>query len=167
MKKADVLTTTDDKFAWNEAVMENRGKRICFVCTGNTCRSPMAAAVLNHFGKEKGYTASSAGISVFSPSGISANAAEALRRRGILPGEGNRYDLHMSSQVSAEILEECDRLIGMTESHTMSLIFTYPQFASKISSLDKSISDPFGGDLNVYLNCLDEIIDAVKAMFSL
>ena len=166
MNKSEVISP-EESFKGFEALAENEPRKICFVCTGNTCRSPMAAAVLNHFGREKGFTAVSAGLSVFSASGISQNAELALRQRGIEPAEGNRYDLHTSRQISEDILSGCDRIIGITQSHAMSLILSYPQYASKIYPMDKDISDPYGGDIDVYLSCLDDIIEAVRSMFIL
>ena len=166
MKKAEVISPEETSRGF-EIPADILPKKICFVCTGNTCRSPMAAAVLNHYGRDKGYQAVSAGLSVYSPHGISQNAEIALKHRGIVPTEGNRYDLHTSRQIDENILSECDRVIGITESHAMSLIFAYPQFASKIYPMDKDISDPYGGDEDVYISCLDDIIEAVRSMFVL
>ena len=55
--------------------------KVIFICTGNTCRSPMAAAVLNHYGAPKGIFAFSRGIYADVGAPISENAAKALENK--------------------------------------------------------------------------------------
>ena len=60
--------------------------RICFICTGNTCRSPMAEAVANALAKEKGHTdlrAFSAGLYANANDPIAPNAVAALEAAGL------------------------------------------------------------------------------------
>ena len=68
MENQTAVITKNDISQETEFEIEKGGvdapKTVCFVCTGNTCRSPMAAAVLNQLGKGK-YRAFSAGLSVF------------------------------------------------------------------------------------------------------
>lgn len=137
------------------------GFKVCFVCTGNTCRSPMAAAVYNHLNKGSGKIAISAGIGADGFSPISENAVSALHEKGIQSTEDNDYEKHISTQVSEEMLSCCNCIYGITEKHTMALICAFPQFANRISPLPLSITDPYGGDLSVYRSCLDLIIKAV------
>ena len=156
---------------------EGACRRILFVCTGNTCRSPMAAALLNHLARPRGvcsampelcapcYVASSAGL--YAPDGapISANAAQALERAGVIPVPGADYTAHRARTVTAEMLEEADEVVGLTGSHAMQLMMRFPEYASKLRTLPNDISDPFGGDLARYEECLAELKQGVEQMY--
>lgn len=142
---------------------------VCFVCTGNTCRSPMAAAAFNHYAKKLGRTdvyAISAGLAANPLRSISENAAKALEGAGIISSEENDYAHHISTQMNENIAAKADKIIGLTSSHTMALISGYPQFASKIFSMPKNIADPFGGDLSVYEACLAQICECVVSLLA-
>lgn len=137
-------------------------RRFCFVCTGNTCRSPMAAAVLTYLGREFNITGISAGLCAETGWPIAENAAEALRLAGISEDNGNKYTAHRAVQINAGIISSCERIIGMTSAHAMTLIQLFPSSASKITVFEPEISDPFGGDIETYKKCLDEIIKGIK-----
>lgn len=138
---------------------------VCFVCTGNTCRSPMAAAVLNALGKKYGYAACSAGLYAQPGAPITTNAALALADAGIEPTEDNDYPHHTARPIDRALFERCDRIVGISASHAMALMAQYPAYASKITSMPRDISDPFGGDLSVYRRCLEEITEGVRTLF--
>jgi len=143
------------------------GLHVCFVCTGNTCRSPMAAAVLNELGRPYRITAESAGIAAYEGDGMSIGAENALKEAGIQPRDGNRYDLHRSHQIDEAVMKRCDRVIAMSERHMMALTYAYPQYVSKIEVMPHEISDPFGGSDAVYERCLGEITDGIRELFKL
>ncbi len=129
-----------------------------FVCSGNTCRSPMAAALFNHFYGTDNRIAVSAGLYA-DGSPISRNAALALEQAGITPPE------HISRSVSEVLIRQATQVIGITAAHADSLMWSCPHFASKITKLPVDIPDPFGGDLSVYQTCLDTIKSALLEMF--
>ncbi len=136
----------------------------CFVCTGNTCRSPMAAAVLNHYGAGKGIFAFSRGIAADAGSPISKNAAEALLCDGI-PSEGrNDYNSHRALQFEKEDFDCCDGVFAISPSHAQALIMAFPEYAAKIRVLG-DISDPYGSDLESYKACLFDIKEGIKNVF--
>jgi len=107
---------------------KNQGpkKNILFVCTGNTCRSPMAEGL---FGKavegRSGWVVKSAGVAASAGSKASRETLLYLESRGI----------HMknfrSQPVSAQLLREADAVFVMTESHLFALEDDFPDFADK------------------------------------
>ncbi|MBR6676099.1 MAG: low molecular weight protein arginine phosphatase [Clostridia bacterium] len=139
---------------WEEAE-----KRYLFVCTGNTCRSPMAEAVFNRLHGHDGLFAASCGISADGVSPVSSGAVRALEAIGIYGFE------HISRPVSDRLMEKADLIIGMTASHAARLIMAFPQFATKITAMPLEIEDPYGGDDEVYRICLAEICEALGIGF--
>lgn len=153
--------------------------RVLFVCSGNTCRSPMAASVLSDMGRKLEYCtmctlemmkkrriiASSAGLSAVDGMPISKNAELALMEAGIRALPDNDYPNHRAKLVTLSDLMMNDIIVGISSKHTMVLISYYPSLASKIISMDEDIPDPFGGDLDDYKACLGKIKDCIDRMF--
>lgn len=143
--------------------MQEKNLRVyCFVCTGNTCRSPMAAAVVNHFGKAKGIRAFSRGIAAEVGAPISENAAKALAEADIPSAGHNDYARHRAMQFTKADFENCDGVFAISPSHANALIMAFPEYAGKIRVLG-DIADPYGGDLARYKDCLDDITRALRA----
>ncbi len=151
----DTLKTESKK----ELLDGDARKKYLFVCTGNTCRSPMAEAVFNRLYKNEERIAVSAGMS---PGGhpLSANAKSALETIGI--SDFN----HISAMVTFEDMAEAECVVGMTYSHAQRLMMCFPEFASKIVALPIDIEDPYGGDIDVYKLCLGQICEALEMAFS-
>lgn len=144
----------------------DRALRVCFVCTGNTCRSPMAAAVANFYGKDPKNApkieAFSAGLYAAEGDPIAGNAVLALEEAGIEPVTGKDYHKHTAHTLTEAEAENYDRIIGLTGTHAMELLLRFPALAGKITCLPVAVADPFGGDLAVYRAALSQIISAVK-----
>ena len=141
-------------------------KRVLFVCTGNTCRSPMAAALLNHTVREReivpSLLATSAGLFAAEGAPISAIAAGALAEAGVATEE---FEGHVAQTVSADMVKQADVVIGITARHAMELMMRFPESAAKIEALPMDIEDPFGGDLSVYRGCLSMLSYAIAMRF--
>ena len=135
-------------------------KRYLFVCTGNTCRSPMAEAVFNRLYGREGLFAESCGISADGVSPVSEGAVRALEGIGIFGFQ------HISRPVTEELMEKADLIIGMTASHAARLIMAFPQYATRITAMPIEIEDPYGGDDEVYRICLSEICEAIRIGFA-
>ncbi len=129
---------------------------ILFVCTGNTCRSPMAEGYLDSLNLPD-VKAESRGISAEGGS-LSKNALEVMLEKGIdLSGD-------ISAQLTSADLMWADKILYMSPSHFTVLRLYVPE--NKLFMLGNGISDPYGGDIEVYRKCRDEIfvaIDNLKA----
>ena len=150
-----------------DAVAREDGITVCFVCTGNTCRSPMAQAAFNYLFKDIANKAYSAGIYAHTGQPISENAILALSEMSIGKTPEFDYEKHTAVQFSPETGKLCDRIITMTPVHAMLLIQAFPEFASKISSFEREVPDPYMGDISVYKECLENIIFQIKKEFGL
>ena len=145
-------------------VQEVQPFRVLFVCTGNTCRSPMAEAVANAWAHRQGkrdLRAYSAGLFATEGEAISPYSLQALEKRGIEPVGGRDYRRHTAHNLSAEEVSSYDLLVGMTDSHVMQLMMCFPQVADRIVRMPLPISDPYGGSPEIYEACLEEIVTGI------
>lgn len=114
----------------------------------------MAAAVFNELCREKGIapTAKSAGIFANGGEKASDNAIAACREKGIdISG-------HKASRLTLDMLDESDVIVPLAASHEQILkSATGDKYADKICFIPPGVSDPFGGDIEVYRKCLGEI----------
>lgn len=151
-------------------------KRICFVCTGNTCRSPMAAAVANAIARRElesfpesvrsmmvpRLLAYSAGIYAQNGDPIAKNAIAALEAADIPAVAGLDYHSHTAHTLGEEEAEGYDLLIGLTREHAMAILFRFPHLAQRITTFPTDISDPYGGSPEVYQACLAQITEGIR-----
>ena len=119
-------------------------KRILFVCTGNTCRSPMAECLFRALAEGK-CEALSAGVYALSGAPASDGARRAMKRRGL------SVERHRSQTVTRVLLEQVDLVVGMSPNHILQLQMMYPGCQTPMISLDDPpVSDPYGGDDAAY-----------------
>ena len=135
-----------------------------FVCSGNTCRSPMAAAMFNFLFGSDGRRAVSAGLFA-NGSPISSGAVNALMKRGVPSTPENDYLSHTSRPVTRADLANARLVIAVTGFHATQLIMNFPEYATKISVMPEDIPDPFGGSDEEYEECLSRIEDALRRVF--
>ena len=133
-------------------------KKIIFVCTGNTCRSPMAMFLFNKIAKERKleYVADSAGLAAFGDS-INEKSVKALAKIGI-----DNID-YTSKKLSFYATSEAERIVVMTNEHKNALLSAKVD-ESKISVLGGGISDPYGKSEEEYFNCLEDISDGINEL---
>lgn len=141
--------------------------RVCFVCTGNTCRSPMAQAVANAYAKRLERTdlrAYSAGLFAKDGEPIAPPAVRALERAGVEGIVGRDYHLHTAHTLTEQEAADYDLLVGMTDEHVLQLMMRFPQAANRIVRMPSQIADPYGGDDAVYAQCLEQICRELCAL---
>lgn len=136
--------------------------RIMFVCTGNTCRSPMAEAILTSK-NIKGIEVRSAGLFA-GGSPISKNAGAVLEQQGI---EFN----HTSRPLLPEDMNWSDIILTMTASHKQLVCQEYPQTIDKLftlkeyaTSTSEDVTDPYGGSQLVYQKTFDELHELIGTL---
>lgn len=104
--------------------------RILFVCTGNTCRSPMAEGMMRKMAKERGLDIAvrSAGVAAAPGVPISRHAEAVLKEQGIA-------DRFLSTPLHAELVEWSDLILSLTEGHKRQILYSFPEAADKIYTL--------------------------------
>lgn len=135
--------------------------KIIFICTGNTCRSPMAEGLFRaHGGEEKtGLTAASAGLFTQDGMPASQNAVAAAAELGA------DITAHRSRMLTPELARDARYLVCMTGAHYDRLCELFPDCADKVFTLlPEDISDPFGGDLETYRRAAAEIDKGVRSI---
>jgi len=142
-------------------LMRASARWIVFLCTGNTCRSPMAEGLCKQrlaerLGcgiaelVERGYNILSAGLATYPDDGAAPEAVEVVRALGAdLAG-------HRSRALTETLLRQADHVIAMTRAHLINLLGRYsptPAALSLLCGAEGDLEDPIGGGLEVYQAC--------------
>ena len=150
--------------------MSNSDLTLLFVCTGNTCRSPMAEQIFNEQARDLSAHAISAGLDAKPGSPINPQAADALIQFGYTPTE------HRSTLVSTEAVEEADVILTFTQDQkdevakrfpaAVEKLFTISEYANSTSGKHEDVSDPYGKSAEVYKETAETINSLVEVIVS-
>ena len=144
---------------------------ILTVCTANICRSPMAAALLQHALAAqpeplRSLQVTSAGVAAREGDRVSENSVIALKKVGLdISG-------HTSRPLTQQMLDDAALVLCMTESHRAMIrfqaqpppknLFLFREFMPQRG--DKEIGDPYGGPLKIYEAARDEMVEAIPSL---
>jgi protein-tyrosine-phosphatase len=134
---------------------------ILFVCTGNTCRSPIAATIARRLAQERGLSHLELGSA-----GTSAVDGQPASDGALLVGIERQLDLteHRARQLTPELVDLADLILVMGPHHLERVealggtgkSYLLTDYATR-STEGRPVTDPFGGDLDVYRSTVDEL----------
>lgn len=150
------------------ALERMRTLTILFICTGNTCRTPMAEGICRHQLAQKvgcavdqlpkmGYNVLSAGVMAYEGAEASPEAVDACRQRGI------DITAHRARPLTVDLINSADYIFVMSSSHRQAVLSQVPAADGRTALLagSEEITDPIGMELQQYCNCAEHIADSI------
>jgi len=141
---------------------------IVLVCTGNTCRSPMAEGLLKHKLAQAGEVWS--GVNVLS-AGVAASEGAMASQQAVDVMEAKGIDIacHESRPLSDAIMHQADIVLTMTRGHRAAILAAWPEMSDRVFTLRPDggdIADPVGGSVELYEQCARQIEESLDSWFA-
>ena len=138
--------------------------KLIFVCTGNTCRSPMAEAIYKNLDKETDIKVFSRGLVVLFGEPINPKAEIVLKKHDL------EINNHISKGLKESEIDENTLILTMTNTHKRKIQNTYPNAVNVFTIKEYvgengDVVDPYGGSLVEYEECYIELARLVKRQF--
>jgi protein-tyrosine phosphatase len=149
-----------------ESTMERLASyMVVVVCTGNTCRSPMAEAFLRRALADRlgcpeaqldsrGVVIASAGISAAVGAPASPEGVQIMQKKGL------DLSRHESQQLTEQLVRHADLILTMTRGHRQTIVSQWPDAAQRVAVLlpgDRDVADPIGAPYDAYVMCAEQI----------
>jgi len=161
----DIFEVLEPGVFTNEEIQQMASLILVFVCTGNTCRSPMAEQLCRHLVARKlgcapedlpqrGVLIRSAGVAAMSGAEASPEAVRVLHEMGLDLSE------HGSRPLTQNLIYQADQVLVMTQSHRQAILQHCPDAAEWVTLLSPDqtdVTDPIGGTLEMYRQCAAQI----------
>ncbi len=141
--------------------------RVLIVCTGNTCRSPMAEGILKAMIlPQDNIEVISGGVFAYEGESASENAVLALKEKGI------DISAHAAKNINEDVVLDADLILTMTNAHKQTIIDIFGESAAKKTYTiceyvcdDGDITDPYGADIEIYKMCADRLQSVIGKVY--
>ena len=138
---------------------------LLFVCTGNTCRSPMGEGIARAVGRDRGVEVVTLSTGLFCVPGAKVSDEAVVAVQELVAED---ISTHSSRPLKIDFVKAADYVLAMTEDHKKILLRQFPLDSKKIMTLAEfggevgDVEDPFGQSQEVYNRTAKQIFDYVN-----